>query len=102
MPLPLYFIENDYGRLGRAFVETDRDDNSRADVIHQIRSGGIHPVKILEIDEDAGSCRDVTEEIMAEAEQPREVASLDDLRQRLVDMQRDKHRDLIKEGLYGW
>lgn len=98
----LYFVECDYGKLGREFMALDRDYNSRADIVRQIRSGGIHPVKILEIDEDAGSCRDVTEELMAEAEQPREPASFEDLHQRLIDLQRDKNRDLLKEGLHGW
>jgi hypothetical protein len=102
MPLPLYFVENDHGRLGREFMALDRDDNSRADIVRQIRSGGIHPVKILEIDEDAGSCRDVTDELMAEAAQQREPPTGAELLQTLVDMQRDHRRDLLKEGVYGW
>jgi hypothetical protein len=102
MSNPLYFAECDYGRLGREFQATDRDDNSRAEIVRQIRCGGINPVKILEIDEEAGSCRDVTEEIMAEAAQQREPPTGAELLQMLVDMQRDKRRDLLKEGVHGW
>jgi hypothetical protein len=103
----LYFVENDHGRLGPEFQALDRDTNSRAEVIREIRSGGIHPVKIIEVIEPCedfprGAVTDVTAELKAEAEQPREAASLEDIRQRLADLQRDKRRDLIKEGVYGW
>lgn len=64
---PLYLIEASFGRLGRAFIETDRDTNSRAYVIGLISSGEVKPVKVLEIIEDEGTCRDVTEELTAEA-----------------------------------
>ena len=64
-PTPaLYFVEADFGRHGRAFVETDRDKNSRAQVIADIAQGQIENViQVLEIVEDEGSCRDVTEDI---------------------------------------
>ncbi|MDB5397400.1 MAG: hypothetical protein JWM91_4906, partial [Rhodospirillales bacterium] len=39
MTNPVYLIEADFGRHGRAFIETDRDSNSRAHVIGLIRSG---------------------------------------------------------------
>lgn len=64
---PLYLAEVDLGRLGRVFIETDRDSNSREYVIGLIRSREIEPIKVLEIDECQGSCRDVTEEIIHEA-----------------------------------
>lgn len=103
MPHPLYFAECSYGRLGREFQATDRDKNSRAEIIREIRSGGINPVKILEIDEDAGTCRDVTEELIAEAQQPREPRSHAELRQMLIDLQNDHRRDLRKHGgIFGW
>jgi hypothetical protein len=64
MTNPLYFIEADFGRHGRAFVETDRDKNSRAQVIQDIAEGQIeNVVKVLEVFENEGSCRDVTEDI---------------------------------------
>ena len=61
---PLYFVEADFGRHGRAFVETDRDKNSRRQVIQDIAQGQLENViQVLEIFEDEGSCRDVTEDI---------------------------------------
>ena len=64
---PLYFVEADFGRHGRAFVETDRDKNSRRQVIADIAQGQLENViQVLEIVEDEGSCRDVTEDIAAE------------------------------------
>ena len=102
MPLPLYFAECRYGRLGNEFQATDRDKNSRAEIVREIRSGGINPIKILEIDEDAGTCRDVTEELLAEAEAKREPASLDELQERLRGMLIDHERDLKRDGVFGW
>ena len=64
-PTPaLYFVEADFGRHGRAFVETDRDKNSRRQVVEDIAQGQLEDVtQVLEIVEDEGSCRDVTEDI---------------------------------------
>lgn len=104
MPNVLYFVENDFGRLGRGFVECDRDTNSRDEVVRLIRSGGLAPVKILEIDEDAGSCRDVTEELVAEALAEREPATIDESFQKLRNMlaEQDRRRDHRKHGVFGW
>lgn len=64
--LPLYFVECDF-RSGRAFVETCRDSNSRAQVIKDILDGQHDKiVRILEIIEDEGTCRDVLEDILRE------------------------------------
>ena len=64
---PLYLVEADFGRHGRAFVETDRDKNSRRQVIEDIAQGQLENViQVLEIVEDEGSCRDVTEDIAGE------------------------------------
>lgn len=64
----LYLAEvNLGGRLGRTFIETDRDTNSREHVVSLIRNRDIDPVKVLEVDEDAGTCRDVTDELICEA-----------------------------------
>lgn len=103
MPNPLYFAECNYGRLGVEFQPTDRDDNSRDAIIRQIRNGGIDVIKVLEIDEDAGTCRDVTDELIAEAAQPREPRSFEEIRKLLIDYQNDHQRDLLKhEGVFGW
>lgn len=64
---PLYFVEH-VGRRGvRWFPELDRDSNSRSAVIDLIRTREVDPIKVLEVDEVAGSVRDVTEELKAEA-----------------------------------
>jgi len=107
-PTPLYFAECSYGRLGKEFQATDRDKNSRAEIIREIRSGGIKPIRIIEVIEPCedfprGQVLDVTEELIAEAEQPREPRSHAELRQMLIDMQNDTRRDYIKhEGIFGW
>jgi hypothetical protein len=66
---PIYLIEHQ-GRRARYFLEIDRDSNSRASVIKMIREKQCDPVKIIEVDEDAGSCRDVTDELVGEALDP--------------------------------
>lgn len=104
---PLYFAECSYGRLGNEFQATDRDKNSRAEIIREIRSGGIKPIRIIEVTEPCedfprGQVLDVTAELIAEAEQPREPRSHAEIRQMLLDYQRDHKRDLVKHGLYGW
>lgn len=66
---PLYFVETAFKNVrGRAFIECDRDTNSRAHIIGLIRTGEVNPVKILEIFEDEGTCRDVTADILAECD----------------------------------
>lgn len=103
MSSPLYFAECRYGKLGDEFQATDRADNSRDAIIRLIRAGGVDVIKILEIDEDAGTCRDVTAEFHAAAAKGRELPSLEDVRQALIDYQRDHRRDLLKnEGMFGW
>jgi hypothetical protein len=66
--LPLYLAECRYGRFGNAFRETDRDRNSRDEIISLIRSGEIDIIKVIEIDEVEGRCRDVTDELVMEAD----------------------------------
>lgn len=66
-PSPLYLPECIFGRHGIAFRETDRDSNSREAVVDLIRSGEIEVVKVIEIDEVEGTCRDVTDELISEA-----------------------------------
>ena len=59
MTHPIFLIEAQFGR-GRAFIETDRDQNSRVFALGLIRSGDVDCIKVLEIDEDAGTVRDCT------------------------------------------
>ena len=109
MTNPLYLIEASFGRHGRAFIETDRDDNSRAKVIELIRSGEVNAIKVIEVCEDEGTVRDVTADILDEIEamhvnedfpedQPREWRTFD--RPDAADLQAakfDHARDLRKE-----
>jgi hypothetical protein len=63
----LYFVECDFGRLGRAFVEIDRDRNSRKAIIEDIGAGEYRDVlTVLEANPVTCACRDVTDEIMGE------------------------------------
>lgn len=107
MPDPIFFAECSYGRLGNEFQATDRDKNSRAEIVREIRSGGIHPIKIIEVTEPCedfprGQVRDVTEELVAEAMQEREPPSLDEQVERLRGMLIDHERDLKRDGVFGW
>lgn len=106
-PTPLYFVENNFGKLGREFVECDRDKNSRAEVVRLIRNGSLSPVKILEVMEPCedfphGYVMDRTDEFIAEAQQAREPDTLETSLERLRGMLIDHERDLMRDGLYGW
>lgn len=96
-PHPLYLVECDFGQYGRAFQETDRDDNSRVEIVRQIRNGSVNVIKVLEIDEQSGTCTDVTEDILAEAAEAREPPSLQDSFNRLEQL-RDHNRKLRAEA----
>lgn len=87
----LLFVEVDFGRHGKAFLELDRDSNCRAEVLREIRSGRV--IKVLEVDEETGTCRSVLEELEEEAGLPREPASLESSYQRLLALQ-DHNRKL--------
>lgn len=65
---PLFLIEVQHPRLGKWFLETDRDSNSRAHAIRLIASGEAKAIKVLMVDESAGTVADVTSEILEEAE----------------------------------
>lgn len=67
--MPLYFVEVNFGTVGTAFVETDRLANSRQSIINAIRHGewpGCEVERVLEVNEDEGTCRDVTEDMARE------------------------------------
>lgn len=100
-PGPLYFAETSYGKLGIEFQALDRDINSRAEIVRQIR-GGADVIKVLEVDEQDGTCRDVTDDILAEAAEAREVPSHDELQEKLRGMLIDHERDLRKVNVFGW
>ena len=64
----LYFVLCDYGpKIGRSYYEADPDQSDRATVIQWLAEGQYtNPVEILEVDKYAGTCRDVTRELLAE------------------------------------
>jgi len=66
MANPIYFIEHQ-GLRARYFLEVDRDENSREAVIGLIRTREADPVKVIEVDEAAGTVRDCTAELINEA-----------------------------------
>lgn len=60
-----YIVERDFGKLGREWTGTSED--TRRAVLHDIYRGDIEDVlKVLEIDEEAGTCRNVTEDFARE------------------------------------
>lgn len=62
--MTLYFLECDFGRHGRAFVETARESSYFERVVSDIISGEVERVvTVLEVDEDEGYCRDITEDV---------------------------------------
>jgi hypothetical protein len=101
-PSPLYLVENEFGgRLGRGFLELDRDTNSRAEVVRRIRTRDIDPVKVLEViepcdDYPTGKVTNVTDDLIAEASEPREPRSHAEIHQALTDMRRDLAHDYRK------
>lgn len=104
---PLYFAECSYGRLGTEFQALDRDKNSRLEIVREIRSGGITPIRIIEVTEPCedfprGQVLDVTEELLAEAMQEREPRTLDEIAEQLRGMLIDHERDLKRDGVFGW
>lgn len=94
MAHPLYFVETEHSGIGRWFIELDRDTNSRDNVIRMIRSGEV-VIKVLEIVEDEGSCRDVTAELVEASQQEHEPASLEAIGNKLAAL-RDHFHDLRK------
>ncbi len=87
----LYFIETQTAKQGRWFLECDRDKNSREAALESVRNG--EAIKVLEVNEDEGSCRDVTDDLRAECGYP------DDYRtpftgQDAIDWQNDRRRAL--------
>ena len=94
-PTALYFVEQRSPRVrGAWFGELDRDTNSRQSTIDAIRTKDVDPVKVLEVDERAGTCRDVTDEIMAQVDresepEPRTLADR-------IEWERDHERELRK------
>lgn len=94
----LYFVECDFGRIGRAFVEIDRDRNSRQSVIEDIASGEYRDVlTVLEMNPVEGRCRDVTLEILGEVSFAAAMRAIGDILERDVQAAAFDHaRDIRK------
>src|SRR5215475_4029049 len=60
----VYLVLNDFGALGRAYVETDEANASERDVISNISSGQYpKPIRVVAFNTAEGWSRDVTEDI---------------------------------------
>jgi hypothetical protein len=63
----IYLVLNDFGRLGRAYVETDEahaDHADEATIVENILGGQYsHPLRVVAFNTAEGWARDVTEDI---------------------------------------
>ncbi len=60
----VHIVLNDFGKLGRAYCETDEAKADEASVIEAIASGQYSsPVRVVAFNTHEGSSRDVTEDI---------------------------------------
>ena len=60
----VYLVLDDFGKLGRAYRETDVDECDRVTVIHDLLSGQFErPVKVVAFNTAEGWSRDVSEDI---------------------------------------
>jgi hypothetical protein len=60
----VHIVLNDFGALGRAYVETDEAEADEATIIENILSGQYsHPVRVIAFNTAEGWARDVTEDI---------------------------------------
>ena len=60
----VYLVLNDFGALGRAYVETDEANASERDVISNIGRGQYSkPIRVVAFNTAEGWSRDVTEDI---------------------------------------
>jgi len=73
----VYLVLNDFGALGRAYVETDEANASERDVISNIGGGQYSkPIRVVAFNTAEGWSRDVTEDI-AEALLERDASEND-------------------------
>jgi len=60
----VYLVLNDFGPLGRAYVETDEANATERDVVTNISSGQYSkPIRVVAFNTAEGWSRDVTEDI---------------------------------------
>ena len=62
--ITVHIVLNDFGPLGRAYVETDEAEADEATIVENILSGQYsHPVRVIAFNTAEGWARDVTEDI---------------------------------------
>src|SRR6476646_16643 len=60
----VHIVLNDFGPLGRAYVETDEAEADEATIVENIMSGQFsHPLRVVAFNTAEGWGRDVTEDI---------------------------------------
>ena len=60
----VHIVLNDFGPLGRAYVETDETEADEATIVENILSGQYsHPVRVVALNTAEGWARDATEDI---------------------------------------
>ena len=60
----VHIVLNDFGPLGRAYIETDEAEADEATIIENILTGQYsHPVRVIAFNTTEGWARDVTENI---------------------------------------
>jgi hypothetical protein len=63
----VYLVEDDFGRHGVAYVETDKADADRETIVGNFLSGQYsRPLRVIAFNVDEGSCREVSEDIAVE------------------------------------
>jgi hypothetical protein len=66
--ITVHIVLNDFGNLGRAYVETDEAAADEATIIDNILSGQYsHPLRVIAFNTSEGWSRDVTEDIAVAA-----------------------------------
>jgi len=64
----VYLVLNDFGPLGRAYVETDEAQADEATIVENILEGHYsHPLRVVAFNAAEGWARDVTEDIARDA-----------------------------------
>ena len=60
----VHIVLNDFGPLGRAYIETDEAEADEATIVENILSGQYsHPVRVVALNTAEGWAHDVTEDI---------------------------------------
>ena len=77
----VYIALNDFGALGRSYVETDEAEADEATIIENILTGEYsHPIRVIAFNTVEGWARDVTEDIaravLSEAQSERRSISI--------------------------